>query len=125
MGNGGACRRGELVKQIFFTPQRGDVVWISIAAQAGHEQIRRRPAVVLSPQAYNSRVGLAVVCPITAHIKGYPFEVLIPPGLPISGAILADQADSLDWRAHRAEPICSLPPAVVEEALGKLRALLG
>lgn len=113
------------MKQIFFTPQRGDVVWISIAAQAGHEQIRRRPAVVLSPQAYNSRVGLAVVCPITAHIKGYPFEVLIPPGLPISGAILADQTDSLDWRAHRAEPICSLPPAVVEEALGKLRALLG
>jgi len=113
------------VKQIFFTPQRGDVVWISIAAQAGHEQIRRRPAVVLSPQAYNSRVGLAVVCPVTAHIKGYPFEVLIPPDLPISGAILADQADSLDWRAHRAELICSLPPAVVEEALGKLRALLG
>lgn len=113
------------MKQIFYTPHRGDVVWVSLAAQAGQEQTGRRPAVVLSPQAYNSRVGLAVVCPVTAHIKGYPFEVLIPPGLPISGAILADQAESLDWRARRAELICSLPPAVVEEALGKLRALLG
>jgi mRNA interferase MazF len=113
-----------LVKQIFYTPQRGDVVWISLAPQPGHRQTARCPAVILSPQAYNARVGLAVVCPITAHIKGYPFEVLIPPDLPIKGAVLADQAENLDWRAHRAELICSLPSAVVEEALGKLRALL-
>jgi mRNA interferase MazF len=112
------------MKQIFYTPERGDVVWVSIAPQSGHGQTARRPAVVLSPQAYNSRVGLAIVCPITVHITGYPFEALIPPGLPIEGAVLADQVESLDWRAHRAELICSLPPAVVEEALGKLRALL-
>jgi mRNA interferase MazF len=112
------------MKQVFYTPERGDVVWISLAPQTDREQPGRRPAIVLSPQAYNSRVGLAVLCPITAHIKGYPFEVLIPPGLPIQGAILSDQVESLDWRAHRAELICSLPPAVVEEALGKLRALL-
>ena len=124
MGIGGACRRGELVKQIFYTPQRGDVVWIALAPHAGRKQPVRRPAVVLSPQAYNARVGLAVQCPITSQVNGYPFEVLIPPGLPIKGAILADQAESLDWRARRAERICSLPPAVVEEALGKLRTLL-
>jgi mRNA interferase MazF len=112
------------MKQVFYAPERGDVVWVSLAPQPDHEQTERRPAAVLSPQAYNSRVGLAVVCPITAHIKGYPFEVLIPPGLPVEGAILSDQAESLDWRAHRAELICSLPPAVVDEALGKLRALL-
>jgi mRNA interferase MazF len=112
------------VKQIFYTPQRGDVIWISLGPQAGQEQAGRRPAVVLSPQAYNSRVGLALLCPITAHIKGYPFEVLIPPILPVKGAILADQAESLDWRARRAELVCSLPAGVVEEALGKLRALL-
>jgi mRNA interferase MazF len=112
------------VKQIFYTPQRGDAVWIWIAAQAGREQRERRAAVVLSPQAYNAKVGLAVLCPITVQVKGYPFEVIIPPGLPVSGAILADQAESLDWRAHRTELICSLPPAVVEEALAKLRTLL-
>ena len=125
MGIGGACRRRELVKQIFYTPQRGDVIWILLAHQPDQDQAGRLPAVVLSPQAYNSRVGLAVVCPITARIQGYPFEVLIPPDMPIGGAVLADQAESLDWRAHRAELICSLPPDVVEEILGKLRTLLG
>ncbi len=112
------------MKQVFYTPERGDVVWISLAPQQGHEQMERRPAVVLSPQAYNSRVGLAVLCPITSIVKGYPFEVLIPPDLPVEGAILADQAESLDWRAHRAELICSLPPCIVDEVLGKLRVLL-
>jgi len=112
------------MKQVFYTPERGDVVWISPAPQTDREQPGRRPAIVLSPQAYNSRVGLAVLCPITAHIKGYPFEVLMPPDLPIQGAILSDQVESLDWRAHRAEFVCSLPPAVVEQALGKLRTLI-
>ncbi|MCX6571677.1 MAG: type II toxin-antitoxin system PemK/MazF family toxin [Candidatus Aminicenantes bacterium] len=112
------------MKQIFYTPQRGDVVWISLAPQAGQKQTARHPAVVLSTQAYNSRVGLAVLCPITSIVKGYPFEVLIPPGMPINGAVLADQAKSLDWHAHRAELVCSLPPAVIDEALGKLRTLL-
>jgi mRNA interferase MazF len=113
------------MKQVFFVPERGDVVWVSLSPDDGQGHIGRRPAVVLSPQEYNARVGLAVLCPITSHVKGYPFEVLIPPGLPVEGAILSDQAESLDWRARRAEPICSLPPAVVDEALGKLRALLG
>jgi len=112
------------MKQVFYTPERGDVVWISIVPQAARKQAARRPMVVLSPQAYNAKVGLALLCPITSQVKGYPFEVPAPPGLPISGAILADQAETLDWRAHRAELICSLPVAVVEEALGKLRTLL-
>lgn len=112
------------MKQVFYTPERGDVVWISLAPQSGHEQTERRPAVVLSPQAYNLRVGLAVLCPITSQIKGYPFEVLIPPDLPIKGAVLADKVECLDWRAHRAELICSLTPAIVEETLGKMRTLL-
>lgn len=112
------------MKQTFYAPDRGDVVWISIAPEPGQGQSARRRAVVLSPEVYNSRVGLAVLCPITAIIKRYPFEVSIPPGLPIEGAVLADQAESLDWRARRAERICSLPASVVDEALGKLRALL-
>jgi mRNA interferase MazF len=105
-------------------PERGDVCWITLAPQAGHEQAGRRPAVVLSPRAYNGRVGLALLCPITSQVKGYPFEVLIPSGLPVSGAVLSDQVKSLDWRARSAERICSLPPAVMVEVLGKLGTLL-
>jgi len=112
------------MKQVFYAPERGDVVWISIVPQAARKQAARRPMVVLSPQAYNAKVGLALLCPITSQVKGYPFEVPVPPGLPISGAILSDQVESLDWRAHRAEWICSLLPAVIDEALGKLRTLL-
>lgn len=74
-----------------YIPARGDVIRISLNPQAGHEQAGRRPALVLSPSAYNKKVGLAILCPITKQIKGYPFEVLIPRDLKISGAILADQ----------------------------------
>jgi mRNA interferase MazF len=112
------------MKQVFYVPERGDVVWISLSPSDRQKRTGRRPAVVLTPQAYNARVGLALLCPVIAQIKGYPFEVLIPSGLPIEGAFLADQAESLDWRAHRIEPICPLPAAVIEEALAKLRALL-
>ena len=67
------------------------------------------PALVLSPAAYNGKVGLAILCPITSQVKGYPFEVLIPDGLEIGGAILSDQVKSLDWKARKAEFGCKLP----------------
>lgn len=105
-------------------PDRGDVVWITLAPQAGHEQAGRRPAVVLSPAAYNGKVGLALMCPITSRIKGYPFEVTIPAGLPVTGAVLSDQVRSLDWRARQVERICALPRAAVLEVLQKIGALL-
>jgi len=105
-------------------PDRGDVVWISMNPKAGHEQAGRRPAVVLSPARYNGKVGLAILCPITSQVKGYPFEVRLPKGLPVEGVILADQAKSLDWKARQAELICRLPAEPVQEALLKLGALL-
>jgi mRNA interferase MazF len=80
--------------------------------------------VVLSPAAYNGKVGLAILCPITNQIKGYPFEVLLLPGMAVSGAILADQVKSLDWRARNAEWICTLPGEMVNEVLQKLGTLL-
>ena len=66
-----------------YVPKRGDVVWITLNPQAGHERAGRRPSVVLSPEEYNGKVELALLCPITNQIKGYPFEVLIPAGLPL------------------------------------------
>ncbi|HWE40440.1 MAG TPA: endoribonuclease MazF [Isosphaeraceae bacterium] len=105
-------------------PERGDVIWIDMSPQAGREQAGRRPAVVLSPRAYNAKVGLAIVCPITSRVKGYKFEVAIPDGLPVSGVVLADQLRSLDWRVRRAESIARLPGEGVEAILAKARMLL-
>ncbi|HEV2284059.1 MAG TPA: endoribonuclease MazF [bacterium] len=107
-----------------YVPDRGDVVRITFAPQAGHEQAGRRPAVVLSPAAYNGKVGLALLCPITNHVKGYPFEVAVPAGLPVTGVVLSDQIKSLDWRVRQAERICPLPQSSLTEVLQKLGALL-
>lgn len=84
-------------------PDRGDLVTINFNPQTGHEQAGRRPAIVLSPKAFNSVTKFAVVCPITSKKKGYPFEVELPDGLPIHGVILTDQFKSLDWQARRLE----------------------
>ncbi len=107
-----------------YTPERGDAVWITFNPQAGHEQAGRRPALVLSPFAYNKKVGLAILCPVTTQIKGYPFEVLIPQGLKVAGVILSDQAKSLDWKARDIELITRVPDSVTTEVLKKLKTLL-
>ena len=107
-----------------YVPERGDIVWISLNPQAGHEQAGRRPAAVVSPKSYNAKVGLGLFCPITSQVKGYPFEVPVPHGLPVGGVVLADQVKSLDWRARKAEFAGRLPADARDEVLGKLGALL-
>ena len=107
-----------------YIPDRGDAVWITLDPQAGHEQAGRRPALVLSPSAYNGRVGLALFCPITSQIKGYPFEVTLPAGSPVSGVVGADQVKSLDWRARRAARIGAVSEEVVAQVLERLQMLL-
>lgn len=106
-----------------YVPARGDVVWLDFNPQAGHEQAGRRPALVLSPASYNGKLGLAIVCPITSRIKGYPFEVPIPTGLAVSGVVLADQVKNADWQARNAQWLCSLPAATVAEMLRQLAKL--
>lgn len=107
-----------------YCPKRGDVVWISFNPQAGHEQTGHRPALVLSPQSYNRKVGLAILCPITNHIKGYPFEVRIPDGLKASGAVLSDQVKSMAWRVRGTSFMCHVPEGTVQEVLNKVATLL-
>ena len=107
-----------------YVPERGEAVWITLDPQAGHEQAGRRPALVLSPSAYNGRVGLALFCPITSQVKGYPFEVPIPAGSPVMGVVGADQVKSLDWRARKAARIGAVPEDVVAQVLQRLQALL-
>jgi len=105
-------------------PDRGDLVWIDFDPQAGHEQAGRRPALVLSPRAYHQVTPFAIVCPITSTRKGYPFEVELPAGLPVSGVVLADQVKSIDRRVRRIEPAGKAPTEVTETVLAKIMPLL-
>ena len=106
-------------------PRRGDLVWLSFDPHAGHEQAGHRPAFVLSPESYNRKTGLLLACPITSKVKGYPFEVALPPGLPVGGVILADQIKSLDWKMRKAEFIVRTAPSVIEDVLSLVLPLLG
>ncbi|HVA62598.1 MAG TPA: endoribonuclease MazF [Terriglobales bacterium] len=106
-----------------FVPEAGEIVWLGFTPQAGHEQAGRRPALVLSPAAYNGKTGLMICCPLTTQVKGYPFEVLLP-GAPAS-AVLADQVKSVDWRTRHAEPKGRVSQEQLAEVRAKLRALIG
>ncbi len=107
-----------------YVPERGDLVWLQFNPQAGHEQSGKRPALVLSPKAYNSKVGLAIFCPVTSRVKGYPFEVILPEKMEVAGAILTDQVKSLDWRARKAKKLGRLPHDLLKEVFAKIRPLL-
>ena len=106
-------------------PRRGDLVWLNFDPRTGHAQARRRPAFVLSPEAYNRKTGLLLACPVTSQVKGYPFEVALPAGLPLGGVILADQVKSLDWKARTAEFAARASAPVIAAVLARVWALLG
>jgi mRNA interferase MazF len=106
-----------------YVPDTGDIVWLSFDPQAGHEQAGHRPALVLSPAAYNEKTGLMACCPMTTQTKNYPFEVVIG-GIPPS-AVLADQVKSLDWRKRRARKKGAVSAAELADVRAKLRALIG
>jgi len=105
-----------------YIPEAGDIVWLQLDPQAGHEQAGHRPAVVLSPAIYNGRTGLLLCCPMTTQIKGYPFEVLVAGSQP--GAVLADQVKSLDWVARKAQLKGKVAPSVLSEVRRKAAVLM-
>jgi mRNA interferase MazF len=106
-------------------PDTGDLVWLSFSPQAGREQAGRRPALIVSPRKYNAKSGLCLVCPVTNQIKGYPFEVELPGGLPVQGVVLSDHIKSADWRARKSEQIGRAPVEVINQVRAKLKPLLG
>ena len=106
-------------------PDRGDVVWLDFDPQTGREQAGTRSAIVLSPREYNKRSGLAVFVPVTSRVKGYPFEVALPPGFKVAGVALADQVKSLDWGGRRARLAGRLPDDVVDEIAARVATLIG
>ena len=108
-----------------YVPDRGDVISVDFSPQSGREQAGRRPALVLSPAAYNEKVGLCVCCPITSKAKGYPFEVDLQGIQRVTGTVLADQIASIDWQARNASRVSRVPNLVLERVVGKINALIG
>jgi mRNA interferase MazF len=107
-----------------YVPEAGDLVWLTFDPQAGREQAGRRPGLVLSPRTYNARSGLALVCPITSQIKGYPFEIPISVNA-LNGVVLADHLKSVDWKARRAEKLGRCSVEVIDDVRARLAPLLG
>jgi len=107
-----------------YIPERGDIIWINFTPQSGREQAGHRPALVVSPKLYNQKVGLALCCPITSQVKGYPFEVLLPKINKVSGAVLSDHIKSLDWRARKAEFSSRVSRDILDEVISKITPLI-
>ena len=105
-------------------PDAGDLVWLTFDPQAGHEQAGRRPALIMTPRSYNSKSGLALVCPITSQVKGHPFEVPLSTTESVTGVVLVDQMKSVDWKARKASTAGRCRDSVMEEVRAKLAALL-
>ncbi len=107
-----------------YCPDAGDIIKINFDPQAGREQAGPRPALVLSPKNYNEATRLCVLCPITNQAKGYPFEVPLPNGHHVTGAVLADHVKSLSWEQRGAEFICHAPNGIADHVKAKIRALI-
>ena len=100
-------------------PELGTLGWLVFDPQAGREQAGRSPAIVLSHTRYNEKTGLAVFCPITSRVKGYPFELAVPAGLPVTGVVLCDHVRAQDWRERQWTPICKVPTAFLQEVMAR------
>jgi mRNA interferase MazF len=108
-----------------WTPEAGDLIKLDMDPRIGHEQADWRPALVISEGLYNRRAGLCLVCPITTHVKGYPFEVQLADTGEITGVILSDQVKSVDFRARRAKRIDTAPPDILDAVRGYVALLIG
>ena len=107
-----------------YIPDRGDLVWLEFTPQTDSEQAGRRPALVISPKAYNAKIGLALFCSVTSRVKGYPFEVALPEGIGVVGVVLADRLKSLDWRARKAKLIKRASSDVLAMVTARILPLL-
>ena len=106
-----------------YVPERGDFIYLEFDPQVGHEQSGRRPALVISPKAYNRKSGLCIVAPITNKDKGYPYDVKILSSI-VTGVILSDQIKSLDWKMRKAQFIIKAKEEIMDEVIGVLSTLI-
>lgn len=106
-----------------YTPSQGDLVWLDFEPTKGHEQSGHRPALVLTPERYNRITELAVVCPITSHVKGYPFEIPIPEKSQVGGVLLTDQIRNVDWKNRSCRFIEKVSENVLRNTLENVMTL--
>lgn len=106
-----------------YIPERGDLVWLDFDPQIGHEQKGRRPAICISHKIYNQKIGLALFCPVTSHIKGYPFEIVLN-GYSINGCILTDQIKNLDWKQRNCTFIERITTEELDSIVNNIKLLI-
>ena len=106
-----------------YVPERSDIVHTNFDPSAGHEQAMKRPALVLSPGVFNSRVGLALVAPITSRVRGHGFEVAVN-GQTTTGVILCQQIKMIDFATRGVRLIEKARPDVLADVLAKVRVLV-
>ena len=107
-----------------YIPARGDIVKLDFDPILGREQAGYRPALIVTVKQFNQATRLALVCPITSQIKGFPLEVILPDGLITNGVILAFQVKTIDWYERKVKYIESLSIETMEEVTAKLHALI-
>ena len=108
-----------------YVPDAGDLVWLDFDPQAGREQAGLRPAVILSSRYFNLRTSVAYACPISSKVKGYQFQIALPPGLPVHGAVLCEHMRSLDWKTRKASYLGRMPDHVLAQVRGVVRTIAG
>jgi mRNA interferase MazF len=104
-------------------PDAGDLVWLDFDTRTGHEQAGLRPAVILSSRYFNLRSSVAYACPISSKVKGYQFQIALPPGLPVHGAVLCEHMRSLDWRMRKATYVGRMPDDLLLQIRGVVRTI--
>ena len=125
MGLGSASGSRSLVEPPY-VPQRGDFVSVVLTTpdRLGHEQNGKRPGLVLTTADFNRKLGLAIICPVTSAVKGFPFELPVPPGLAVSGVVLLDQIRTVDWRTRSVQLLAQASPEFVDQILRVVRSIL-
>jgi mRNA interferase MazF len=107
-----------------YQPERGHFVYLDFTPHAGTEQGGRRPALVLSPKKFNIATSLMVACPVTNQVKGSPWEVPLPPGVGVTGAVLSNQFRTVDWLARNTDFRSEATDEIMAEVLGRIEAIL-
>ena len=106
-------------------PDAGDLVWTDATPANGQLQTGRRPALVVSTQAFTANTGFTVVCPIVSRGRALPTSVVLPSGLPVSGEILLSHIRGIDTRAR---PVtyagASIGAALADEVRARLAAFI-
>ena len=107
-----------------YLPKRGDFIWLTFDPQTGHEQMGKRPALVVSHDGFNQKMGFAFVCPISNTQRQNPFYIVIPEGEDVTGVIMADQMRSLDFKARKAEFIAQCPDLILKDVLRRIKPII-